>query len=105
MALSNCLLRGVDDILWLLLAGLVCNVFDELAIVNLSSSAEHVTRFLKQFHNYQQQHRCLQEDRERWNRNLYGAVGLPGFRNHSFPDILTSHMSCRLIFPFGLALA
>nr|GFA25139.1 hypothetical protein [Tanacetum cinerariifolium] len=31
---------------------------------SLSSFAEHVTRFPEQFHNYQQQHRCLQEDRE-----------------------------------------
>nr|GFA79765.1 hypothetical protein [Tanacetum cinerariifolium] len=31
---------------------------------SLSSFAKHVTIFPKRFHNYQQHHRCLQEDKE-----------------------------------------
>nr|GEZ21592.1 hypothetical protein [Tanacetum cinerariifolium] len=32
-------------------------------MISLSSFAELLTRFPEQFHNYQQLHRCLQEDR------------------------------------------
>nr|GEX73966.1 reverse transcriptase domain-containing protein [Tanacetum cinerariifolium] len=35
---------------------------------SLSSFPELEAKFPKQFHNYQQQHRCLQEDREEWKR-------------------------------------
>nr|GEV63677.1 hypothetical protein [Tanacetum cinerariifolium] len=47
-------------------SGSILEILEEM-ISSLSLFAELEARFLKQFHNYQQQHRCLQEDREEWS--------------------------------------